>query len=179
MYNSASLNYKDIFSNSSPIYLFGIISNSTSEFGFFNMVSLLAITLVLVLITGYVFTKKYAFLVASYSTSSKRKARDSSTVSSNSLFKNLFSKELQLYLSSITYISNTVFTPALLLIGSLVYLFNISPLLYDYYLELSFITLSSKYIFILFTTSIVGQCLHNYIFNLQTKEKIVNYGLKQ
>lgn len=151
-YNSASLNYKDIFSTSSPLYLFGIISNSTSEFGFFNLLSLLAITLVLVLITGYVFTKRYAFLVASYSTSSKRRARDSSTVSSNSSFKSLFSKELKLYLSSITYVSNTVLTPALLLIGSLAYLFNSSPLLYDTTLELSFITLSSKYIFILFTT---------------------------
>lgn len=151
-YTSASLNYKDIFSTSSPLYLFGIISNSTSEFGFFNSVSLLTITLVLVFITGYLFIKRHAFLAASYSTSSKRKARDSSTFSSNSLFKSLFSKELKLYLSSITYVSNTVLTPALLLIGSLAYLFNISPLLYDTTLELSFITLSSKYIFILFTT---------------------------
>ncbi|QMT16695.1 hypothetical protein H1Q58_12040 [Planococcus maritimus] len=151
-YSTSSLEYKDIFSISSPLYLFGIISNSTPEFGFFNSVSLLIITLVLVFITGYLFTKRHAFLAASYSTSSKRKARDSSTFSSNSLFKNLFSKELKLYLSSITYVSNTVLTPALLLMGSLAYLFNISSLLYDYTLELSFITMSSKYIFILFTT---------------------------
>lgn len=151
-YNSASLNYKDIFSVSSPIYLFGIMSHSISQFGFLNMLGLLAITLVLVLITGYAFTKRYAFLVASYSNLSKRKVRHSSTISSKSLFKSLLSKELKLYLSSITYVSNTVLTPALLLIGSLGYLFNIPLLLYDYTFELSFITLSSKDIFILFTT---------------------------
>lgn len=149
--NASSLNYKEIFYSSSPLNLFGFI-NAQPQPEFPQVLSFLAISILFVLIACYLFIKQYDFLTAAYSTSRKTKARDSRAVSSSSLFKSLFSKELQLYLSSITYVSNTILTPALLLIGSLAYLFELSPLLTNYTLELSFISLSSKYIFILFTT---------------------------
>ena len=152
IYQLSSLDYKVVFSTSSPAFLFSMMNRFTSDFEFLNLLTLLAVTLIFTFFTGYIFIKQYDFLITNYSTPIKKRVLNLNKIHSNSLLQKLFFKELQLYLSSVTYVSNTILTPAALFMGSLLYLFHNSSLLYDYSLELSFIILSSKDIFILFTT---------------------------
>lgn len=150
--NSTSLQYKSIFYLSSPLNLFGLAGLFNIENDLMNLLLMSILTAGLTIISLLIINYKYSALENLFQDTRKRKINQGARLIQNNIFKQLFLKEVQLYLSSITYVSNTILTPVILLIGSLVYLFNLVPLLYTYTFEFSFITISSKYIFIIFTT---------------------------
>lgn len=150
--NSDSLQYKSIFYLSSPLNLFGLTGLWNIENDMLRLLVMTVLTGGLTILSLWIIKYKYAAVESLFQETRKRKINQGTPLIQNNIFKQLFLKEVQLYLSSITYVSNTILTPVILLIGSLVYLSNLVPLLYTYTFEFSFITISSKYIFIIFTT---------------------------
>lgn len=142
---SKSINYKEWFTNASILRYSLNEINTLSFLG--NLFLLLAITLITTSLVIYILIAFYDFLKTQINKQGKRRSSNS-IVTVKSPMHVLLLKEFKLYFSSFTYVSNTILTPAALIILNISILIGLIPNLVSFSYDLFGITLTGFNIFL-------------------------------
>ncbi|MFB1052181.1 hypothetical protein [Paraliobacillus sp. JSM ZJ581] len=150
--NSGSIGYKEWFINSSVLRY---PLNAISSIPFLlNMIILIAITLMATLLVVYIMVAFHDSL-RNQINNRKKKRNGDAAFKINSPEIGLLSKEFKLYFSSLTYVSNTILTPAGIVILNICILTGIIPNLDSFSYDLLGFTITAQHIYTLIAFTFV------------------------
>lgn len=152
IFNSEMVGYKEWFINTS-ILRYPLNKMTSSPF-LFNMFLLIVITFITTLIVIYMLINFHDSL--RNQTNKRKKKRNGNTVFKiNSPVFSLIIKEFKLYFSSLTYVSNTIITPVVIVILNISILIGIIPSIDSISYDLLGFTISSQQIYVLIVFTFV------------------------